>query len=70
MKWTLIRSLALLSAITLLAGCAWQVGGGAKHVTMEPTVGQQLIDLQKAKEAGALTDAEYQGQKAKLIGGK
>ena len=31
------------------------------------TLGQQLIDLQKAKEAGAITDAEYKAQKAKLL---
>ena len=28
---------------------------------------QQLIDLQKAKETGAITDAEYQTQKARLL---
>jgi hypothetical protein len=30
-------------------------------------VGQQLIDLQKAKDAGALNDSEYQAQKARLL---
>jgi len=35
-----------------------------------PTIGQQLIDLQKAKDAGAITDSEYQAQKAKLLGNK
>ena len=34
------------------------------------TMGQQLIDLKKAKDAGAITDAEYQAQKAKMLGGK
>ncbi len=34
------------------------------------TAGQQLIDLKKAKDAGALTDEEYQAQKAKLLGNK
>jgi outer membrane biogenesis lipoprotein LolB len=70
MKWKLIRVLALSSAMAILAGCAWQVGGGAKRVTVEPTLGQQLIDLQKAKDSGALTEAEYQAQKAKLLGSK
>jgi len=32
------------------------------------SVGQQLIDLKKAKDAGAITDTEYQAQKAKLLG--
>jgi len=35
-----------------------------------PTLGQQLIDLQKAKDSGAITDAEYQAQKAKLLENK
>jgi len=34
------------------------------------SVGQQLIDLSKAKEAGVITDAEFQVQKAKLLGNK
>jgi hypothetical protein len=29
---------------------------------------QQLIALPKAKDAGAISDAEYQSQKAKLLG--
>jgi hypothetical protein len=37
---------------------------------MEPTTGQQLIDLQKAKDAGAISDSDYQAQKAKLLGRK
>ncbi len=37
---------------------------------LTPTIGQQLIDLQKAKDAGVITDAEYQTQKAKLLGNK
>ena len=31
------------------------------------SVGQQLIDLKKAKDAGAITDEEYQAQKAKVL---
>jgi len=31
------------------------------------TLGQQLIDLQKARDAGAITDGEYRVQKAKLL---
>lgn len=35
-----------------------------------PSLGQQLIDLQKTKEAGAITNSEYEAQKAKLLGAK
>ena len=70
MKKLIVPMLTVFSAMTLLTGCAWQVGGGSKHVTMEPTVGQQLIDLQKAKEAGAISESEYEAEKTKLLGNK
>ena len=55
-----------LTAMIWLSGCVASIGnGGARHGG--GTVGQQLIDLQKAKEAGALTDAEYQTEKARLL---
>jgi len=55
----------------LLTGClALQVGGGDKKDVEQATIGQQLIDLKTARDAGAITDAEYQTQKAKLLGGK
>lgn len=60
-----------LCSWTLLTGCVdLQVGGGATTRVQSPTVGQQLIDLQKAKDAGIIGDAEYQSQKAKLLGNK
>ena len=31
------------------------------------TVGQQLLDLKKAKDAGAITEVEFQAQKTKLL---
>lgn len=55
----------------LFTGClALQVGGGDKKEVQTATTGQQLVDLQKAKDSGAITDAEYQVQKAKLLGNK
>ena len=70
MKRMIIPILAVCLATTMLTGCSWQVGGGPKNATTQPTVGQQLIDLQKAKDAGVITDSEYQAQKAKFLGGK
>jgi len=43
------------------------IGQQVSAPTTPPTLGQQLIDLQKARDAGALTDAEYQTQKARLL---
>jgi hypothetical protein len=57
-----------LASVTLLTGClAIQLGGGTTTRPESPTVGQQLIDLQHAKDTGAISDAEYQQQKAKLL---
>jgi len=70
MKKLLIPALIGLSAMTLLAGCTWSIGSGTKSATIMPTVGQQLVDLQKAKDSGAISDAEYQTQKAKVLGNK
>jgi len=60
-----------LSSLMLLTGClGLSVGGGTTSKNQCPTLGQQLIDLQKAKDAGIISDAEYQAQKAKLLGNK
>lgn len=68
MKKLSVSLLSVFVALAFLTGCAWHVGGRSKNVTMTPTLGQQLIDLQKAKEAGAITDSEYQAEKTKLLG--
>ena len=71
MKKLFIPLSASLLAMTLLTGCLnLEVGGGTTTKPQAPTVGQQLIDLQKAKDAGAISDADYQAQKAKLLNNK
>jgi len=70
MKRLVAIALFAITAALALSGCGTdlKVGGGTKNVRQEATVGQQLIDLQRAKDAGALTDAEFQAQKTKLLG--
>jgi len=68
MKRLFLPVLTVALAMTFLTGCAWQVGGDKKVTNQQPTTGQQLIDLQKAKDSGAITDSEYQAQKAKVLG--
>ncbi len=72
----------ILTSSSMEGGQGWRNLGGkavvypaqaptaGEHEVQAPTIGQQLIDLQKAKDAGAITDAEYQAQKAKLLGNK
>jgi len=64
---TILTLGCVVSALPLLSGCVAAIGN---HTPPEATVGQQLIDLQKAKDAGAMTEAEYQGERAKVLGHK
>ena len=66
MKKLIATTTIALAAILWFSGCVAAIGNRDAHQG-SGTVGQQLIDLQKAKDAGALTEAEYQAQKAKLL---
>lgn len=71
MKKLFVPVLVCGSAMTLLTGCLnLELGGGSTTKSQTPTLGQQLTDLQKAKDSGAITEAEYQQQKAKLLENK
>jgi hypothetical protein len=68
MKKLLFPVLIGFSAMTLLSGCiGLSLGGGTTSKSQSPTLGQQLTDLQVAKNSGAINEAEYQTQKAKLL---
>jgi len=54
---------AAVLAVTLAACGSTEVVRPAVSVS----VGQQLIDLKKARDSGALTQREYEQQKAQLI---
>lgn len=57
--------LVLISLLAALAaGCSSEK---VLQPAMEVTIGQQLIDLKKARDAGALSDREYEQQKQRLI---
>jgi hypothetical protein len=64
----MLRLVLLLVATLALSGCVASIGNSGYRGNA--TLGQQLIDLQKAKEAGALTEAEYQTQRTRLLGTK
>jgi hypothetical protein len=71
MKRLFIPTAIALSAMVLLTGClAFQIGGGDKKEERKASVGQQLIDLKAARDRGAITDAEYETQKAKVLNSK
>ncbi|MBL7203686.1 MAG: hypothetical protein ISS63_05065 [Desulfobacteraceae bacterium] len=69
-----ILSLLIISGAGL-AGCCGSPGEGGKGGTAEVhvkkhTTGQELIDLQKAHESGAIDDEEYEKQKEAILEGK
>jgi len=65
-----ITSISLtLSAMLFLSGCVAAIGNRGPDRS-GTTLGQQLIDLQKAKDAGVITESEYQTQKARLLDNK
>ncbi len=51
----------------VLTGCFCSLGGDNTTSSVVPTVGQQLIDLQKAEQTGAITPEQYQAKKAELL---
>ena len=57
----------ILLGTALVTGCAIQIGNRAPD---KDTLGQELMDLKKARDSGALSESEYESQKAKLLGGK
>jgi hypothetical protein len=66
-KWVCLVVAASAMGI-LFPGCAWQIGGDKPGTTVnKPTRGQELIDLKKARDQGAITEDEYQAQRKKVL---
>jgi hypothetical protein len=72
MKKTLLSTLAVLITCGILSvglsGCAWSIGEGKDRTTTnQPTRGQELVDLKKALDQGAISQAEYENQKKQIL---
>ena len=59
-----------MATMLLLSGCIAAIGNRDAARARGVTLGQELVDLQKAKDSGAMTPDEYQAQKAKLLGSR
>jgi hypothetical protein len=71
MKKIFLFLLIAIFSMQFLTGCLnLSLGGGSKSESQNPTIGQQLIDLQKARKAGAITESEYEAERAKLLGNR
>ena len=66
MKNHLMMTAVAVFAAAILTGCVAAIGN-RDDGPARATLGQQLVDLQKAKDAGALTDSEFQEQKQRLL---
>jgi hypothetical protein len=70
---TRLRIFVALSLIVMLlsvTACGCLGGGSSSKQTVETkttTLGQELTDLQKAHESGAITDDQYQKAKKELL---
>ena len=51
--------------ITTSVSCI-AVGSGGKKIEQQPTLGQELLDLKKARDEGAISDQEYVEMKERL----
>jgi hypothetical protein len=60
-----ISVLLVIAVMTSMVSCM-AIGTGGKKVDNRPTLGQELIDLQKAKDEGAISQQEYEELKKKL----
>ena len=61
----IIVLLVIMMFITTMVSCI-AVGSGEKKVKQQPTLGQELLDLKKARDEGAISDQEYDEMKEKL----
>lgn len=59
LTWTILLSFCLISV-----GCG---GGGAEVKATNTTMGQELTDLQQAKDQGVITDDEFEDAKEKIL---
>jgi hypothetical protein len=74
MKKPAIKFCSAICSMLLMSGCLGLHFGGGTKTTMQDrsqtynvSLGQQLIDLQKAYDAGIITEAEYKAEKKKML---
>ena len=60
-----IGTIFVIILIATLVSCI-ALGSGGKKIEQQPTLGQELLDLKKARDEGAISDQEYNEMKEKL----
>jgi hypothetical protein len=62
-----LRVLAVFTFLTLGVGFVGCGGGGADIKASNTTVGQELMDLDKAYKDGIISEKEYKNTKEKIL---
>ena len=62
----------LIVAVILLGGCVFAPGGGdwdddQDERRVRPTIGQELLDLDRAHDAGVISDTEFEQAKERIL---
>ena len=64
-------TITLLTLSLALGGCIFApesgAGRGRNHDSVEPTTGQQLLDLDRAHQQGVINDAQYDRAKDRIL---
>jgi hypothetical protein len=64
-------ALSLILATLVLGGCVFAPSGSGgwdgDERRVRPTVGQELLDLDRAHDAGVIDDAEYERAKDRIL---
>ena len=63
-----IAASCLVPVLASLQGCI--AVGGTTHRAADPTIGQQLIDLNRAKDEGALSPEEFERLRQDVMNGR
>ena len=62
------KLIPLFFLLLVFTGCVVALGNrDSVRPATTPTLGQQLLDLQKARETGAISEAEFQQEKSRLL---
>jgi hypothetical protein len=62
--------LAVVLASNVATGCLSFGGGSDTTTVIQPTIGQQLLDLKKAYDAGTLSKEEYERMRESILRGE
>jgi len=60
----------LVLSTLMLSGCIFAPSGSGdweRSSRARPTIGQELLDLDRAREAGVITTAEYERTRARIL---